>query len=112
MIPARLRYIALALTAYGLLILGLLWLLEGVWAGAVVCLWLTGLCALGCARIRHTVGHHQDEQAAELEAVFPDGWVEPWAGWCCERGWATRGGLHHPAACTRTAPAAPEETAR
>ncbi|MFD4000878.1 hypothetical protein [Streptomyces rubiginosohelvolus] len=101
MIPARLRYIALALTAYGLLILGLLWLLEGVWAGAVVCLWLTGLCSLGCARIRRTAGRHQAEQARELEAMAPDVWAEPWAHWCCEPGWLTRGDLHHPATCTR-----------
>ncbi|MFG2506765.1 hypothetical protein ACGFOW_14815 [Streptomyces rubiginosohelvolus] len=101
MISARLRYIALALTAYGLLILGLLWALEGVWIGAGICLWLTGLCGLGCARIRHTAGRHQDEQAAELEALAPGVWVEPWADWCCERGWLTRGNLHHPATCTR-----------
>ncbi len=101
MIPAHLRYIALSLTAYGLLTLGLLWLLEGVWVGAVAYLWLTGLCGLGCARIRHTAGRHQDEQARELEALAPGVWVEPWADWCCELGWLTRGNLHHPATCTR-----------
>ncbi|MFF3034652.1 hypothetical protein ACFVS7_27035 [Streptomyces rubiginosohelvolus] len=112
MISARLRYLALSLLAVALFTVALAWALNGVWIGAAPLLWLTCLCLLGCARIRHTAGRHQDEQARELEVVFPDGWTKPWAGWCCERGWATRGGLHHPTACTRTAPAAPEETAR
>ncbi|MFF7012251.1 hypothetical protein ACFY9Y_22245 [Streptomyces fimicarius] len=101
MITARLRYIALSLLAVGFFTGGLLWVLEGVWIGAVMSLWLTCLCLLARTRIRHTASRRRDEQAAELEAVFPEGWVEPWAGWCCERGWATRGDLHHPATCTR-----------
>ncbi|MGW1295128.1 hypothetical protein [Streptomyces sp. NPDC002533] len=102
MISARLRYIALYLVALGFFTRGLAWALTGVWIGAVVCLWLTFSCLLGCARIRHTAGRHQEEQARELEALTPDVWVEPWAHWCCERGWLTRGDLHHPTTCTRT----------
>nr|WP_202467365.1 hypothetical protein [Streptomyces sp. SID8378] len=85
----------------GFLVGGLLWAQADVWPGALMCLVLTCGCLLGCARIRRTAGRRQDEQAAELAAVFPEGWVEPWAGWCCEHGWATRGDLHHPATCTR-----------
>ncbi|MEU8671404.1 hypothetical protein AB0C71_31470 [Streptomyces anulatus] len=101
MIFARLRYTAMSLAALGFFVGGLLWAQEGVWIGSAVCLWLTSFCLLGCTRIRHTAGRRQNEQARALEAVFPDGWVEPWEGWCCERGWATRGDLHHPATCTR-----------
>ncbi|XUZ24720.1 hypothetical protein ACQVDT_07030 [Streptomyces sp. RMIT01] len=101
MIPARLRYIALSLVAVVLFTGGLAWALNGVWPGAVLLLWLTCLCLLGCARIRHTVGRHQDEQARELEALAPDVRATPWADWCCEFGWLTRGDLHHPTTCTR-----------
>ncbi|MEV6450949.1 hypothetical protein AB0M75_06540 [Streptomyces anulatus] len=100
MISARLRYIALSLLAVGLFTGGLLWALEGVWIGAVMSLWLTCLCLLGRTRIRHTVGHHQAEQAHELQQLTPQTWLEPWADWCCERGFITRGDLHHPTRCT------------
>jgi len=109
MISARLRYIALSLAAYALLTGGLAWALNGVWPGAVMCLWLTCACLLGCARIRHTAGRHQDEQARELEQLVPDVWVEPWASWCCERGWLTRGDVHHPDHCTRAQQTATNE---
>ncbi|MFC8658482.1 hypothetical protein ACFUCT_25245 [Streptomyces parvus] len=101
MISARLRYIALSLAAVAFFTGGLAWALNGVRIGAVMCLWLTCLCLLARTRVRHTAGRYQAEQARELEALFPGVWVEPWADWCCESGWLTRGDLHHPATCTR-----------
>ncbi|MYR37418.1 hypothetical protein GTX14_13035 [Streptomyces sp. SID4944] len=96
MISARIRYVLLALAAVGLLAAGLAWAKAGVWTGAVGSLYLTCACLLGCARIRATIARRQDEQELELEALTPGRWTEPWAGWCCERGWLTHADLHHP----------------
>ncbi|MEV5678544.1 hypothetical protein [Streptomyces sp. NPDC052179] len=101
MISARLRYTALSLVALGFFLGALHWAQEGVWPGAVMCLYLTCLCLLGCARIRHTAERRQDEQERELAQLTPETWAEPWADWCCEPGFITRGDLHHPGHCTR-----------
>ncbi|MFD5903607.1 hypothetical protein ACFWHG_19210 [Streptomyces microflavus] len=100
MISARLRYIALALLALGFYGAGVAWLQAGIWIGAAGSLYLGCVCLLGCARIRQTIRRHQAEQERELAHLTPDTWAEPWAGWCCERGWLTRGDLHTPDRCT------------
>ncbi|MGA5472557.1 hypothetical protein ACPCUK_27760 [Streptomyces arboris] len=101
MISARLRYAALYTLAVAVFTTALARLLLDDGLGAVLGLALTGLCLYGCRRIRLTADRRQDEQRLELEALTPGRWVEPWAGWCCERGWLTRGDLHHPDRCTR-----------
>ncbi|MCX4504299.1 hypothetical protein [Streptomyces anulatus] len=100
MISARLRYTAVSLLALAFLVSGLLWAQAGIWPGALMCLALTCGCLLGCARIRRTAERRQEEQELELALLIPDTWAEPWDDWCCERGFITRGDLHHPTRCT------------
>ncbi|WP_406420874.1 hypothetical protein [Streptomyces sp. NBC_00842] len=54
------------------------------------------------AYVRRSAGRLQDQhhQARRL-ALLADNIAEPWVSWCCERGWLTRGDLHHPTQCVR-----------
>ncbi|MGW7473685.1 hypothetical protein ACWGIT_19080 [Streptomyces cyaneofuscatus] len=101
MISARLRYAALYAVAWILFVVALARCLLHDGLGAVLGLAVTAVCLYGCRRIRLTADRRQDEQRLELEALTPGRWAEPWAGWCCERGWLTRGDLHHPDHCAR-----------
>ncbi|MFJ8842975.1 hypothetical protein ACIRFF_08735 [Streptomyces cyaneofuscatus] len=101
MISARLRYAAVLTLATAAFTAALARLLLDDGLGAVLGLVVTAVCLYGCRRIRRTIERRQDEQRVELEALTPGRWAEPWAGWCCERGWLTHGNLHHPDHCTR-----------
>ncbi|MEV6471576.1 hypothetical protein [Streptomyces sp. NPDC051657] len=101
MISARLRYAALSAAATVALMGGLLWAQAGIWPGAVMCLLLTAGCLLSRGRVRATAAQRQDEQARELAQLTAETWAEPWATWCCELGWLTRGNDHQADRCTR-----------
>ena len=53
--------------------------------------------AARAAELRARAGTEQQDAAA----VVRECWTEPWADWCCERGFLTRGDLHHPTECVR-----------
>ncbi|MET9096203.1 hypothetical protein ABZX72_29410 [Streptomyces cyaneofuscatus] len=101
MISARIRYAAMLTLATAVFTAALARLLLHDKLGAALGLAATAVCLYGCRRIQRTTYRRQEEQRLELEALTPGRWAEPWAGWCCERGWLTRGDLHHPDHCTR-----------
>lgn len=100
MISARLRFVVLAVAAVAAAAMAGLYALAGLFVpGTLPCLVLAGFCAEAAAYVRRAAHRLQDQQAlllAELEAI------EPRPSWCCERGWLTRGDLHHPNHCTRS----------
>ncbi|MDX2624677.1 hypothetical protein PV356_35245 [Streptomyces sp. WI03-5b] len=103
MISARLRYAALGLAAITLGALALMYAIAGGWAPAAVCLLLTAACAEACSWVRLAAEqlqalHHQARLQARADRRSG---IEPWASWCCERGWLTHGDLHNPTTCTR-----------
>jgi hypothetical protein len=108
-ISARLRYAGLGLAAITWGALALMYAAAGGWAPAAVCLLLTAACAEACSWVRRTaeqlqVVHHRARRQALADQRTG---IEPWASWCCERGWLTHGDLHNPDHCTKT-----EETNR
>lgn len=106
MVSAHLRYITLGLAAVVFVTMGCAYVAAGqVWPGAVGCLLLAGFCAEGASYVRRSAvrlqeRHRQAQQQvlAEIEAAT---FTEPWSAWCCERGFLTRGDLHHPTHCTK-----------
>lgn len=106
MISARLRYAGLGLAAITLGALALLYAGAGLWPHTVVCLVLAGVCAEACSWVRRAAEqlqdrHHQARQQALAELRTG---IEPWANWCCERGFLTHGDLHHPTNCVQETP--------
>ncbi|MFD3654363.1 hypothetical protein [Streptomyces sp. NPDC058620] len=103
MISARLRYAALGLAAITFGGLALLYAQADMWSGSLVCLLLAGACAEACSWVRRAAEQLQaahDQARRRALADMATG-LEPWASWCCERGWLTSGDLHNPAHCNR-----------
>ncbi|MET7648347.1 hypothetical protein ABZS83_32945 [Streptomyces sp. NPDC005426] len=102
MISARLRFVVLVAAAVAAAAMAGLYARAGLLIpGALPCLIGAGFLAEAAVYVRRTAHrlqerHHQALLLAELGAV------EPWGGWCCERGWLTHGDLHHPNYCTRS----------
>lgn len=102
MISARLRFVVLVAAAVAAAAMAGLYARAGlVVPGAMPCLVLAGFLAEAAAYVRRSAyrlqkRHHQALLLAELEAI------DPRPNWCCERGWLTRGDLHHPIHCTRS----------
>ncbi|MFE2021329.1 hypothetical protein ACFW9O_25105 [Streptomyces sp. NPDC059499] len=105
MISARLRYIVLGLAAVTWLTLACAYIARGlIWPHGIGSLLLAAFGFEGAAYVRRAADrlqdlHHQAMHRALAEAAA--GITEPWSTWCCERGFLTRGDLHHPANCTK-----------
>lgn len=106
MIAARMRYAALVLAGAVFAVLGFLHAAADHPAAVALCLALTGVCWEACSYVRRAAEelqalHHQARRRvlAELRTG-----IEPWANWCCEDGFLTRGRDHHPTACVREQP--------
>lgn len=103
MIAARLRYLALALAAGSFGGLALLYARAGAWPYSLACLLLTGACAEACSWVRRATEQLQTLHHQALRRALADvrTGIEPWASWCCERGFMSHGDLHHPTHCTK-----------
>lgn len=103
MIVARLRYAALIVAGGTFAVLAYLYAAAGHPVAVALCLILTGACWEACSYVRRAAEelqdyHHQARQRARAELLTR---IEPWASWCCERGFITRGRDHHPATCVK-----------
>lgn len=98
MTSARLRYVALLLAAVVFAAMACLYTRAGLlWPGGLGTALLCLFCAEGASYVRQAAARLQ---RLELEARPPEV-IEPWANWCCESGWITRGDLHNPTHCTK-----------
>lgn len=105
MISARLRYLVLGLAAVAWLTMACAYRAAGlIWPHAIGSLLLAAFCAEGAAYVRRTAIRLQDlhrQAQRRARADIAARVTEPWSTWCCERGFLTRGDLHHPAHCTK-----------
>lgn len=105
MISARLRYVVLGLAAVSWLTMACAYIARGlIWPHGIGSLLLSAFCAEGAAYVRRAADrlqdlHHQARRHAQADLAADI--TEPWATWCCEQGFVTRGDLHHPDHCTK-----------
>lgn len=103
MIHARLRYASLVLAGAVFAVLGFLYAAAGHPVAVLLCLVLTGACWEAASYVRRATEelqdhHRQARQRARAELLTG---IEPWASWCCEPGFLTRGRDHHSTTCIK-----------
>lgn len=106
MISARLRYAGLILAGAAFAVLGFLYACSGRPSAVLLCLVLTGVCWEASSYVRRAAEQLQDLHHRARRRALADmrTGIDPWARWCCEDGFVTRGRDHHPTACVRETP--------